>query len=92
MRRGLTLLEIAAELAEGEGGAEATATEATITDPNLQAVLAGRGAAQFIQLYLDQATSPDLGKVFNEATMALFAGQSDPATVCQTISDAAATQ
>ena len=33
---------------------------------------------QFIQLYLDQATSADLGAAFNEATMALFAGQSDP--------------
>jgi raffinose/stachyose/melibiose transport system substrate-binding protein len=77
---------------DGVGLSTTVGTEATITDPNLQAVLAGRGAAQFIQLYLDQATSPDLGKVFNEATMALFAGQSDPATVCQTISDAAATQ
>ena len=77
---------------DGVGLSTTVGTEATITDPNLKAVLDGRGAAQFIQLYLDQATSPELGKVFNEATMALFAGQSDPATVCQTITDAAATQ
>jgi raffinose/stachyose/melibiose transport system substrate-binding protein len=77
---------------DGVGLSTTVGTESTISDPNLQAVLAGRGNAQFIQLYLDQATSADLGKVFNEATMALFAGQSDPATVCQTISDAAATQ
>ena len=32
-------------------------TESAITDPNLQAVLAGRGKATFMQLYLDQATS-----------------------------------
>jgi putative ATPase len=42
VRRGLTLLEIAAELAEGEGGAEAMATEATITDQVLEQVLADR--------------------------------------------------
>ena len=35
VRRGLTLLEIAAELAEGEGGAEATGTEATATDATI---------------------------------------------------------
>lgn len=42
VRRGLTLLEIAAELAEGEGGDEATAFEATITDDILEQVLADR--------------------------------------------------
>ena len=47
VRRGLTLLEIAAELAEGEGGADAAATgataiEATITDDILEQVLADR--------------------------------------------------
>jgi raffinose/stachyose/melibiose transport system substrate-binding protein len=77
---------------DGVGLSTTVGTEATITDPNLKTVLEGRGAAQFIQLYLDQATSPELGKVFNEATMALFAGQSDPATVCKTITDAAAAQ
>ena len=35
-------------------------TESTVKDPNLQAVLAGRGAATFMQLYLDQATSGPL--------------------------------
>jgi len=78
--------------ADNVGLSPVVGTESTIKDPNLQAVLAGRGAAQYIQLYLDQATSPALGKVFNDATMALFEGQSDPAKVCKTISDAAATQ
>ena len=67
-------------------------TESAITDPNLQAVLAGRGAATFMQLYLDQATSPAMGTAINDATAALFLGKSDPAKVCQAISDAAATQ
>lgn len=67
-------------------------TESSVTDPNLQAVLAGRNAATFIQLYLDQATSPAMGTAINEATIALFLGQSTPEKVCQAITDAAATQ
>ena len=65
-------------------------TEATVTDPNLQAVLAGRGDATFMQLYLDQATSGGLSQAFNDATIALFLGESTPAEVCQTLTDAAA--
>ncbi len=67
-------------------------TESTVSDPNLQAVVAGRNAAGFIQLYLDQATSPALGTAINEATIALFLGKSTPAAVCKAITDAAATQ
>ena len=65
-------------------------TESTITDPNLQLVLAGRAKAKFIQLYLDQATSPDMGTAINKATIALFEGASTPAKTCQAITDAAA--
>jgi len=67
-------------------------TESAIADPNLQAVLAGRGAATFMQLYLDQATSPAMGQAINDATVALFLGQSTPEKVCQAITDAAAAQ
>jgi raffinose/stachyose/melibiose transport system substrate-binding protein len=67
-------------------------TEATVTDTNLQAVLAGRSKATFMQLYLDQATSPAMGTAINEATIALFDGASTPAKVCQAITDAAAAQ
>lgn len=67
-------------------------TESAITDPNLQAVLAGRGSATFMQLYLDQATSPAMGTAINEATIGLFDGASTPAKVCQAITDAAAAQ
>jgi raffinose/stachyose/melibiose transport system substrate-binding protein len=65
-------------------------TEGTVTDPNLQAVLAGRGEAEFMQLYLDQATSGGLSQAFNDATIALFLGESTPEEVCQTLTDAAA--
>jgi raffinose/stachyose/melibiose transport system substrate-binding protein len=67
-------------------------SEPAVTDPNLQAVLAGRGAATFMQLYLDQATSGPMGTAINDATAALFLGKSDPAKVCQAITDAAAAQ
>ena len=67
-------------------------TESTVTDPNLQMVVAGRNAAEFIQLYLDQATSPALGQAINEATIGLFLGTAKPADVCKAITDAAAAQ
>ena len=67
-------------------------TEGAIADPNLQAVLAGRGKATFMQLYLDQATSPAMGSAINDATVALFLGGSSPEGVCQAITTAAASQ
>ncbi|HJX67773.1 MAG TPA: hypothetical protein VJ258_03495, partial [Candidatus Limnocylindrales bacterium] len=67
-------------------------TESAITDANLQLVLAGRGKATFMQLYLDQATSPAMGTAINEATIALFEGASTPDKVCAAITTAAAAQ
>jgi raffinose/stachyose/melibiose transport system substrate-binding protein len=67
-------------------------TESTVKDPNLQAVLAGRGDAKFMQLYLDQATSGALSQAFNDATIALFLGESTPQEVCQALTEAAAAQ
>ncbi len=67
-------------------------TSSSITDPNLQMVASGRDQATFMQLYLDQATSPAMGTAINDATIALFLGKSTPEKVCQAISDAAATQ
>ncbi len=54
---------------DGIGLSTTVGTETAISDPNLQAVLAGRGAAQFMQLYLDQATSPAMGSAINDATV-----------------------
>ena len=67
-------------------------TESTVKDPNLQQVLAGRGAAKFMQYYLDQATAGALAAAFNDATIALFLGKSTPEQVCKTLTDAAAKQ
>jgi raffinose/stachyose/melibiose transport system substrate-binding protein len=67
-------------------------TDATVTDANLKMVAAGRNAAKFMQLYLDQATSAALGSAINDATIALFDGASTPEAVCKAITDAAAAQ
>jgi len=67
-------------------------TSSTVTDPNLQAVLAGRDKATFMQLYLDQATSPAMGSAINDATIGLFDGASTSAQACQAITTAAAAQ
>jgi raffinose/stachyose/melibiose transport system substrate-binding protein len=65
--------------------------DASITDPNLTGVLDARADAKFVQLYLDQATTPELGGVINDAVAELYAGQASPDQVAQTIADAAQT-
>ena len=47
-----------------------------MTDPlQLQRVLEGLGNAGFVQLYLDQFFSPELGAAVNDAVVTLFAGE-----------------
>ena len=48
--------------------------EVSVTDPLQQAVLEGLGQATFVQLYLDQYFSPELGAAVNDAVATLFAG------------------
>jgi raffinose/stachyose/melibiose transport system substrate-binding protein len=64
-------------------------TESSVTDPQLKSVLDARAKAQYVQLYLDQATTTELGNVINDAVATLFAGTGTPEKVPQTI-DAAA--
>jgi len=63
--------------------------EASVTDPLLTSVLDARADAQFVQLYLDQATTPELGAVINDAVATLFAQTGTPEQVTQTITSAA---
>lgn len=67
-------------------------TEASVTDPYLKSVLEARAKAEFVQLYLDQATTPALGGAINDAIATLFAGTGTPEQVSQAISDAAKAQ
>jgi raffinose/stachyose/melibiose transport system substrate-binding protein len=64
-------------------------SESSVTDPQLTSVLDARAKAQYVQLYLDQATTPELGGVINDAVATLFAGTGTPEKVTQTITDAA---
>jgi raffinose/stachyose/melibiose transport system substrate-binding protein len=66
-------------------------SEASTTDPMLSLVLDGRAKAKFVQLYLDQATTPELGAAINEAVATLYAGTGTPESVAEAI-DAAAGQ
>jgi len=49
----------------------------------------GLGKAKFVQLYLDQVTTPKVGSAINDATIALFLGASTPEKVCQAITTVA---
>lgn len=64
--------------------------ESSVTDPFLTTVLQKRAESTFAQLYLDQATSPELGAAINDAIQGLFAGKLSPEEVSQQITDAAA--
>lgn len=67
-------------------------SEASTTDPMLSQVLEGRSKAKFVQLYLDQATSPELGGAINEAVATLYGGDGTPQSVVDAINQAAANQ
>ncbi len=63
--------------------------EDSVSDPLQQEVLAGLGQAGFVQLYLDQYFTPELGAAVNDAVATLFAGTATPEQVTQAITDAA---
>ena len=68
-------------------------TESSVTDPQLKDVLDGRAKAKFVQLYLDQATTPDLGGAINDAVAdALRRHGHAGGRWSQAITDAAKTQ
>jgi raffinose/stachyose/melibiose transport system substrate-binding protein len=64
-------------------------SEASVTDPTMTSVLEGRAKAKFVQLYLDQATTPELGGAINEAVAGLYAGTGTPESVAEAINTAA---
>jgi raffinose/stachyose/melibiose transport system substrate-binding protein len=66
-----------------------TGSEVSITDPYQLAVLEGLGQASFVQLYLDQYFTPELGAAVNDAVATLFAGTATPEEVTQAITAAA---
>lgn len=63
-------------------------SEGSITDPNLVEVIAGRGMADYVQLYLDQAYPPEVGAAVNDVIQTLFAGSGTPQDVVDAVNDA----
>ena len=49
-----------------------------VSDPNMQAVLEGLNAATFIQLFLDQFFTAEVGGQINDQSALLFAGETTP--------------
>lgn len=74
--------------AAGYGLPTTTGSETSVTDPNLKDLLAKRSESTFVQLYLDQAFSQEVGAAINEAVAGEFAGQLSPEEVQQAIQDA----
>jgi raffinose/stachyose/melibiose transport system substrate-binding protein len=64
----------------------------SITDPNLQAVLAGKQDASYVQLWLDTAYGPTVGGAMNDGIVNLFAGQGTAEDIVKGMQDAAATE
>jgi raffinose/stachyose/melibiose transport system substrate-binding protein len=63
-------------------------SESSVTDPQLTSVLDARAKADYVQLYLDQATTPDIGAAINDAVATLFAGTGTPEQIPQAITAA----
>ena len=55
-----------------------TAAMDSVSDPNMQAVLEGLSNATFVQLYLDQYFTAEVGAQVNDQTALLFAGETTP--------------
>jgi raffinose/stachyose/melibiose transport system substrate-binding protein len=64
-------------------------SEVSVTDPYQLEVLEGLGNATFVQLYLDQFFTPELGAAVNDAVATLFAGTATPEEVTEAITSAA---
>jgi raffinose/stachyose/melibiose transport system substrate-binding protein len=85
----LTSVDVARRL--GATGARLPVTvgsEDSITDPNLADVIAGRGKAPYVQLYLDQAYPPEVGAAVNDVIQTLFAGTGTPQDVVDAVNAA----
>ena len=78
----------------GEIGAGIPVTkgsEGSITDPNLQQVLAGLQKATYVQLWLDTAYGATVGGAMNDGIVNLFAGNGTPEDIVTSIKNAVAT-
>ncbi len=61
------------------------AANSAVTDENMVAVLDGLGEADFVQLYLDQFFTAEIGGQINDQTALLFGGATSPADAAAAI-------
>lgn len=73
----------------GSGLPVTKGAEVSVDDANMQMVLAGISSATFVQLFLDQFFTPDVGASVNDAVQTLFAGTASPEDVAAAITEAA---
>lgn len=82
----LSSVEVASRVGSEAGLLPTTiGSEDSITDPNLVDVIAGRGEADYVQLYLDQAYPPDVGAAVNDSIVTVFAGSGEPQDVVDAV-------
>jgi raffinose/stachyose/melibiose transport system substrate-binding protein len=70
----ITNVENASTWGANSGLPVTVGAEGSVADPNMQLVLSGIQSATFVQLYLDQFFTPEVGGAVNDATQTLFAG------------------
>ena len=66
-----------------------TAASDAVSDPNMQAVLEGLNSSTFLQLYLDQFFTAEVGAAVNDQTALLFAGEVSPEDAAAAITSVA---
>jgi raffinose/stachyose/melibiose transport system substrate-binding protein len=67
------------------------AAASALTDPTLRQILAYSHASPYIQNYFDIAFPTNVGQAVDNAVANFFAGQGTPATIIQTVNQAAST-
>lgn len=87
----ISSLDVANRLGEDGGTLPVVKGSASsVTDPQMLQVVDYLANGTYTQLYLDQATSPELGAIINDSIQELYAGISSPADVAGKIAAAAA--
>jgi raffinose/stachyose/melibiose transport system substrate-binding protein len=66
--------------------------EAGLTDPFLITIQQSSAAAEYFQLYYDQALPPATGSVVNDSVQGIFAGTLTPEQAAQAVEDSAAAE
>jgi len=66
--------------------------EAGLTDPFLITIQESSAAAEYFQLYYDQALPPATGSVVNDSVQGIFAGTLSPEEAAQAVEDSAAAE